>query len=208
MKGLTQKQRDMLDFIEKFSSREGMSPTVYEIADYFKIKTSTVFAHIKALSKKGFLSRSSKARSITLAARKKSAFNQPSVIAIPLLGRISAGLVDLVQLKEKDIYLDSAVFNCKGSEKIFALKVHGDSMKELGVLNGDIAIVLQNSNVKNGDIVAALIDGETTIKSFHRIDDMIELRPANPEYQSKLYPVQNLIVHGKVIGIMRQYNHE
>ena len=92
MKGLTEKQKNILEFIEDFSEKEGMAPTVYEIADHFDIKTSTVFAHIRALQRKNELTRSSKARSIALTRPKRQPKHMSYLLPIPLLGRINAGL--------------------------------------------------------------------------------------------------------------------
>ena len=92
MKTLTEKQKNILEFIEEFLDREGMAPTVYEIADNFNIKTSTVFAHLRALQRKKQLSRSSKARSISLMSRMRGARGVPhGALMIPLLGRVNAG---------------------------------------------------------------------------------------------------------------------
>ena len=87
MKGLTDKQKGMIEFIEEFMNTTGMAPTIYEIAEHFRIKTSTVFAHIRALQKKGFLSRSSKARSISLVRPRRKQRIPVGVQAIPVLGR-------------------------------------------------------------------------------------------------------------------------
>ena len=93
MKELTEKQKNMLDFIDDFLDREGMAPTVYEIADHFGIKTSTVFAHLKALQRKERISRSSKARSIAVKKRDyQKVMHMSFVLSIPLLGRINAGM--------------------------------------------------------------------------------------------------------------------
>ena len=90
MKGLTDKQQSVLDYIDNFTRQEGMAPTVYEIADNFGIKPATAFAHVRALQRKGYLSRSSKARSISLASSEKPQ-HISLTLSIPLLGRISAG---------------------------------------------------------------------------------------------------------------------
>ena len=92
MKGLTVKQQEILDFVDRFMRHEGMAPTVYEIADYFKIKSATAFAHLRALQRKGYVNRSSKARSLTLVRASDSPRHMSLTLSIPLLGRISAGL--------------------------------------------------------------------------------------------------------------------
>jgi repressor LexA len=106
MRGLTEKQREILDFIEDFSEMEGMAPTVYEIADQFDIKTSTVSAHLQALQKKDFLSRTNKARSLSINRRTPRKVRHMSfALPIPLLGRINAGaLVDNLEYKEGEVF--------------------------------------------------------------------------------------------------------
>ena len=207
MKGLTDKQRNLLDFIETFSSDEGMAPTVYEIADHFGIKTSTVFAHIQALQKKGFLTRSSKARSIALAKKvKKTKTSHAHIVEIPLIGRICAGMpADSPEYREGTVSCDSAFL--KGNiSKLFALKVNGESMREVGILDGDVVIVQQTHTIRRGDVVVAMVDNETTVKSYYPApDSRVELRPANMEFTSQFYPVENVSIQGKVVSLQRQY---
>lgn len=207
MKGLTDKQRKMLEFIGTFSEEEGMAPTVYEIADQFDIKTSTVFAHIQALQKKGFLTRSSKARSIALAKKvKTNKANRAHIVEIPLIGRICAGMpADSPEHREGTISCDSSFL--KGNiSKLFALKVNGESMREIGILDGDVVIVQQTHNIRRGDIVVAMVDNETTVKSYYPAPDArVELRPANQEFNSQFYPVENVSIQGRVVSLQRQY---
>lgn len=207
MKGLTDKQRKLLDFIETFSQTEGMAPTVYEIADQFGIKTSTVFAHIQALQKKGFLTRSSKARSISLSKKVKSnRVSKSQVVEVPLIGRICAGLpADSPEYREGTVTCDSSLL--KGNiSKLFALKVNGESMRDIGILDGDVVIVQQTHNIRRGDVVVALVENETTVKSYFPASDArIELRPANPEFKSQFYPLENVAIQGKVVSLQRQY---
>ena len=207
MKGLTDKQRNLLEFIETFTNDERMAPTVYEIADYFGIKTSTVFAHIQALQKKGFLTRSSKARSIALSRKVKTKKDSnTNIVEIPLIGRICAGMpADSPEHREGTVSCDSAFL--KGNiSKLFALKVNGESMREIGILDGDVVIVQQTHNIRRGDIVVAMVDNETTVKSYFPAPDArVELRPANLDFTSQFYPVENVSIQGKVVSLQRQY---
>ena len=209
MKGLTAKQRDFLNFIKRFSAEEGMAPTVYEIADEFGIKTSTVFAHLQALQKKGYLTRSSKARSIALSKNVVSIKDDPeggALVKIPLIGRVCAGLpADSPELQEGTVSCDPAFLNGDVS-RLFALKIAGESMRDLGILDGDVVIVRQTHNIRRGDIVVALVDNETTVKSFFPApDSKIELRPANADFKSQFYPVENVSIQGKIVSLQRQY---
>ena len=207
MKGLTDKQRGVLDFIERFHRREHMAPTVYEIAEEFNIKTSTVFAHIQALQKKGFITRSSKARSIAIAKEVQGKeFTNTRMIEIPILGRVTAGLpVESQEYNEGTIAYDASLLN-GNINKLFALKVHGESMRDLGILDGDTVIVQQTHNIRRSDIVVAIVDNETTVKSYYPAPNArVELRPANKDFKSMFFPVEKVQIQGKVVSLQRQY---
>ena len=209
MKDLTQKQKNILDYIDDFLDREGMAPTVYEIADHFGIKTSTVFAHLKALQRKEQLSRSSKARSIALKRRSQphQAAHMSFTLSIPLLGRINAGEpADSPALAEGEFVLAGALAELGGNHPLFALKVSGESMRDLGILDGDTVIVQSDSPVKSGDVVVALVNNETTVKSyFPQPDGSIELHPANRDFKVQRYPAEAVTLQGKVIALHRDY---
>jgi repressor LexA len=208
MIGLTKKQRRILDFIHRFALDEGMPPTVYEIADKFGIKTSTVHAHLVALQGKGAIERSSKARSIKVNVRLFPAQPKGEMLAIPLLGRISAGQPLLAQEnREGEIYFSPTMLH--GNivvNRLFALKVNGESMRDAGILDGDHIVVQQTHSLKEGDIVVALVDDETTVKSYFRTPDgKIELRPANPDFQSRFFTPGDVLIQGRVLGLQRSY---
>ncbi len=206
MRGLTDKQRGMLDFIEKFSDSKGMAPTVYEIADYFKIKTSTVFAHLQALQKKKFITRTSQARSIALFGKRKQHRHTSFILAVPLLGRISAGLpLDAPELKEGEVYCDSSMFKGEDTSRLFALRINGDSMKDLGILDGDYVIVRKTVMAQAGDIVVALARDESTVKSYFPKGDKVMLKPANTKFKIQTYNADEVQIQGKVIGLQRSF---
>ena len=208
MLGLTLKQKNILSFIEDFSCKEGMSPTVYEIADNFQIKTSTVFAHIKALQKKNFLSRSSKARSLTLlSSHTHKPLHMSFGLSIPLLGRVNAGAPsDNDEYVEGEVCCDPAMTGSAKTEDLFALKIQGESMRDIGMLEGDVIIVKKMTHARPGDIAVALVENETTVKSFFPMNDgTVELRPANADYHTQVYPEEKVSVQGIVIGLQRAY---
>ena len=210
MKTLTDKQKNILEFIEEFLDREGMAPTVYEIADHFGIKTSTVFAHLRALQRKKQLSRSSKARSISLANRSHGRARVPQgALLIPLLGRVNAGAPsESLEYKEGEVCVNSALVPDCPPEGLFALRVQGESMRDLGIFDGDVVVVAQTTaKPRSGDIVVALLQGgEVTIKSFFpKTQGRIELRPANPEYNVQTYPASEVTIQGRVIELQRRY---
>jgi len=204
MRGLTEKQQEMLDFIDHFSRSEGMAPTVYEIADHFKIKSATAFAHLRALQRKGYVTRSSKARSLTLL-RSDSPRHLSLTLSIPLLGRISAGVPLLAEEQvEATIKYDPALLpKGVGGHKLFALRVTGESMRDLGILDGDIVLAKQTPDVQIGDVVVALVEDETTVKSFYIRDGQVELRPANRDFNARTYPPDKVFVQGVVFALHR-----
>lgn len=208
MKDLTEKQRQVLNFIENFQEREGMAPTVYEISDHFGIKTSTAFAHLKALERKKELSRSSKARSISLANKKNNTLYLFSgALMIPLLGRVNAGMPsDNPEYREGEICIDSSMLGKNDAEKLFALRIQGESMRDLGMYEGDIIIVEQNAAVRPGDVVVALVNNEVTVKTYRPAPgNIIELHPANPDFQIQRYQASEVAIQGKVVLLQRQF---
>ena len=207
MKDLTEKQKKIIDFIDDFLDREGMAPTVYEIADYFNVKTSTVFAHLKALQRKNQLSRSSKARSITLRKRPQDKVRQMSFgLSIPLLGRINAGTpADSPAMSDGEFFLCGPLAEQAKTKTFFALRVNGESMRDLGILDGDIVIVDADAEAKAGDVVVALVENETTIKSFYPKDGVIELHPANDDFKVQVYPAEAVKIQGKVAALQRSF---
>ncbi|MBQ9368741.1 MAG: transcriptional repressor LexA [Victivallales bacterium] len=206
MKGLTDKQKEILDFVSEFSRREGMAPTIFEISERFKIKSATAFAHVRALQRKGFVNRSSKARSLTLSQEDKPR-HFSLTLSVPVLGRISAGAPLFSEEHiERRIQIDPKTLPSKiGGQKLFALQVQGESMRDLGILDGDLLIAKQTDEASIGDIVVAMIDGETTVKSLYLNNDQWELRPANKDYKSRFVPLDQLTIQGVIIGLQRTY---
>ena len=206
MKGLTEKQKEILDFIADFSRKEGMAPTIFEISERFKIKSATAFAHVRALQRKGFVNRSSKARSLTLSQGEKPR-HLSLTISVPVLGRISAGAPLLSEEHiERRIQIDPKILPSKvGGQKLFALQVQGESMRDLGILDGDLLIAKQAESASIGDIVVAMIDGETTVKSLYLNNDVWELRPANKDYKSRFVPLDKLVIQGVIIALQRTF---
>ena len=207
MKELTSKQKEILDYIESFGQENGMSPTVYEVADYFGIKSSTSFAHLKALQSKGYISRSSKARSMSVTHPTKVPKQLSLTLSVPVLGRISAGAPLLAEQNvEKVIQFDPSMLpgNAGGSE-LFALTVSGESMRDAGLLDGDTLIAEVKHNPKIGDIVVASVDGDTTVKYMYISNGQIELRPANDEFESRFFALDEVQIQGVIVGMQRCY---
>jgi repressor LexA len=151
MKGLTDKQQEMLDYIEEFMRREGMAPTVYEIADEFKIRSATAFAHLRALQRKGYVNRSSKARSLSIQGMARPGSGGAGLtLEVPVIGRVAAGVPLLAEEQVEDhIKFDPSLLpRGIGGHKIFALKVFGESMRDLGILDGDTIVAKQTDQAK------------------------------------------------------------
>jgi len=205
MKGLTDRQQETLDFIEDFTAREGMAPTIYEIAERFNIKSATSFAHVRALQRKGYLTRSSKARSMTVTNTTTRPRNLSFMLSIPLLGRISAGMPLMAEENvEREIQIDPASFQgLRADGRLFALLVNGESMRDAGILDGDSIIVKQQDNANAGDIVVAMVHGDTTVKQLFFTNGKIELRPCNDEFQTQFYEPAEVYIQGKVVALQR-----
>ena len=163
MKGLTQKQKNIIEFINEFMTTQEMAPTIYEIAEHFHIKTSTVFAHIRALQKKNYLTRSSKARSISLSHPKKRSRFPAGVQSIPFhcIGEASAA-----EPGDKTLVCDvTRLLDSPAKEDLYAVHVHGADLNASGIFDGDILIVKSNpATVSGEDIVVAEENGREILK--------------------------------------------
>lgn len=205
MKGLTAKQRDILVYIETFIGTEGMPPTVYEIADHFKIKTSTVFAHLRALQKKNCISRSSKARSIALTGAKRKIRPPAGLRAVPVHDERDDDPL-LRTDSRKELCCDSSLFektlhtDCRN---LYAFRVHGSGMKEFGILDGDIAIVKRHpESVKKGDILVTVENGEAALKSCAEVEnDRLSLIDASGKTEE--CSLKEIPLKGVVVGVQR-----
>ena len=201
MKGLTEKQKNMLEFMEDFMNTTGMAPTIYEIAEHFQIKTSTVFAHIRALQKKGQLTRSSKARSIRLNKPRKKGRMPSGTQAIPILSASGAA-------PTRDVICDAKVFRriAAGAKNLFAMHVNGGELKDQGILDGDIVIVKSHPvNVSSGDIVLTELNGRDVFRTCRtlpggRLEFGLE---KNGNFSVVPENSGNLPVKGVVIGLQR-----
>ncbi len=204
MKGLTARQQDVLDFIIEFSELEGMPPTIQEISEHFSVASTTAFSYVRNLQRKGYITRSSKARSLSVVNAKPARHFSMS-LSIPLLGRISAGAPLFAEEHiERHIRMDPSMLpRGIAGNKLFALQVQGDSMQDLGIHDGDILVAKQKQQVAIGNIVIALVDGETTVKSLYLSNGQWELRPANSAYQSLFLPLEQLQVQGIVVALQR-----
>ncbi len=209
MEDLTPRQAEVLEFIREFYREQGMPPTVRELGDHFGIASSSMFDHLSALQRKGFLKRGSrKSRHLELADGylPPEAFSIPDSLSIPIVGQVAAGSPILADENlEGRIRLDKD-FGKPG--EIFALRVRGESMINAHILDGDLVMVQPTSEVRNGDIIVALIGDEATVKRFFREKGTVRLQPENPAMEPIMVsPRDNEFrVLGKVTAVLRQCN--
>lgn len=199
MRGLTQRQEEIFNFILKSLREDGCIPTVREIAQAFGFaSTNAVHDHLTALAKKGYISRrTGTARNIEIA---PDYFNPER--GVPIVGRVAAG-TPIEALENLEGYLDLDAIYEPGIH--FALLVRGDSMEEAGILNGDFVIVRQQDEVETGQIGVAIVDGEATVKRFKWLPGGgLELIPENGKYRPfQVAPESDLRIGGKVVGLHR-----
>ncbi len=211
---LTDRQKDILSYIEQFRGENGYPPTLREIGKKFEIaSTFGVKRHLEALVKKGFIAIESNAsRGISfLRTEHESAFDKLNerdnlFRKIPIVGRVAAGSPILaIENIEGNLVVDPSFLNKSGD--YFALKVKGDSMIEAGIFDGDFVVVSSRNEAVNGDIVVAMVEDEVTVKTFENRSNKIWLIPQNKNY----HPIQvnsetNFSILGKVSGVIRLLN--
>lgn len=206
---LTDRQKDILGFIQEYVELNNFPPTYREIGQKFKIvSTFGVKRHIDALVKKGYLnSGNNLSRTLTLVVNNNPIKKvQTTILEIPVVGRVAAGQPILAEENiEGNFVIDK---NFLGSRtECFGLKVRGDSMINAGIMEGDLVIIQPQKEAVNGDIVVALIKDEATMKRFALIDGKIYLIPENDNYEPIIIDNQEeFSIVGKVIGVFRSYN--
>ena len=204
-KGLTNRQREILDFIINSIRDEGYPPTIAEICENFGISsTNGVNDHLVALERKGYIERSSKARGIRITEKAAPGLYQSEVGMLPLVGRVAAGEP---LLAEHNIESHVPVSSELARRDAYCLRISGDSMIEDGILDGDIIIVVRDRSVRQGDIVVALVEEEeATVKHYHRHGDDIELRPANAAMEPMHFHPRDVQLQGVVVALQRALN--
>jgi repressor LexA len=197
---LTERQRGVLDFIQSEQREKGITPSTREIQHHFGFASQTsVMQYIATLERKGFLDRHArKARALITPVQKVR------ITDVPIYGQIPAGMATLTeQTVEGHVSLDSRSVNASKNGKTFALRVRGDSMIDAHIVDGDIVILEDRKDVQNGDIVAALIDGETTLKRYVTEHGRPYLKAENPLYPN-LVPARELRIQGVMVSLVRK----
>ncbi|MGE3182038.1 MAG: transcriptional repressor LexA [Phycisphaerae bacterium] len=196
---ITPKQLRILTYIRDSRREHGFAPTMQELADEFQVSKVTVFEHVSALEKKGYLRRSPhKARSLQL--NDGIPFPDERSTILPLAGTIAAGYpIEAVEDSES-VDLEELFTSPNGN---FVLKVRGDSMIEDCICDGDYVVVEKRSNARNGETVVALLDdGEATLKRFYKEKGKYRLQPANEAYEPII--VDRVDIQGVVVGVLRR----
>jgi len=211
MKELTKRQQEILTFIEDYQWRNGYWPSIREIQDKFNFKsTNAVMGHLRALEKKNVLERiPGQARTFRINRPDSPDFNEipedaSEVVDIPVLGDIAAGYPDRVEpageIGRLQVDIQHAGFDNR--KRSFALQVRGDSMVDAEIYEGDM-VVVEPREARDGDIVAALIDGETTLKRFIQKSGEPPYLKAENKFYPELYPVNELSVQGVAKAVVR-----
>lgn len=214
MKELTKKQQKIINFIKTYIDKQHYPPSYDEIAQHFNIKKPSVFDHLNALVKKGYIKKLTyRARTLVIQEEKlntetpaqKIALGKQGFISIPILGKIAAGTPLLaVENLEGNLKVDRAIFKNTNS---FALRVAGDSMIDAGINDGDLVIINMQPVVETNEIAAVLIDDEVTLKYYDDNANIIRLIPANKKYKPIIIRrgSKEVRVLGKVAGLFRKF---
>jgi repressor LexA len=201
---LTDRQRQILDFIKAEMRRKGYPPTVRDIGQAVGLSSSsTVHSHLAALEAKGLIRRDpSKPRALEVLDedRDDRIAGTTGVVRLPVVGSVAAGMPMLAQENiEQTIPLPVDVVR---EDSTFVLRVKGDSMIDAGILDGDFVVVRQQATADNGDIVVALLEDEATVKRFFREADRVRLQPENPTMEP-IY-ARDVSIMGKVVAVFRR----
>jgi repressor LexA len=197
---LTRRQKDVLDFVSRHIDRHGVAPTIHEIGRHLKLSSpATVHKHLRKLEEKGAVRRlthQSRALAVVPAPEKAAG------VRIPLLGTVAAG-TPIEPLEVPGTI--SVPEEMLGRGETFALRVRGDSMIDDGIRDGDVVIVESRRDAPDGATVVAVVDGEATVKRFHRKRGRIHLVPANQRMEPIVARAEDVELRGVVVGLIRRY---
>ena len=200
---ITDKQREILEYIKEMILKKGYPPAVREICEAVHLKsTSSVHSHLESLEKNGYIRRDpTKPRTIEIL-DDDFALTRRELVNVPVIGTVAAGVPILAEQNIEDYLPSPAVILPK--KEVFMLKVKGNSMIEAGIYNGDKVIVAKQPNAENGDKVVALVDDSATVKTFYKENGHFRLQPEN----SSMDPIilDQVEILGKVIGLFRMMN--
>ena len=200
---ITDKQREILEYIKEMILKKGYPPAVREICEAVHLKsTSSVHSHLESLEKNGYIRRDpTKPRTIEIL-DDDFALTRRELVNVPVIGTVAAGVPILAEQNIED-YLPIPA-EILPNKEVFMLKVKGNSMIEAGIYNGDKVIVAKQPNAENGDKVVALVDDSANVKTFYKENGHFRLQPEN----SSMDPIilDQVEILGKVIGLFRMMN--
>jgi repressor LexA len=198
---LTTRQKQIYDFLVKSIREKGYAPSIPEIGARFKIaSTNGVSDHLKALERKGYIRRVGKRAIEVLTPLGKSLF--AATRQVPILGRVAAGKPLITEASVEGLMAVPAEM-ARG--ETFIVKVKGDSMIDAGILDGDYVIVRSQESAENGEIVCAMINGETTLKRFQKKGDVVTLKAENKNYSPLTIARGEFAIVGKMVGLIRKF---
>ncbi|HCD16385.1 MAG TPA: repressor LexA [Rhodobiaceae bacterium] len=220
---LTRKQFELLLFINERLKETGVSPSFDEMKEALNLKSkSGIHRLITALEERGFIKRlAHRARALdviklpdsmstSLAAPSRAATPPPPAanddrsVSVPVMGRIAAGTP--IEALQEEVNQISVPMEMMRSGEHYALEVHGDSMIDAGIFDGDTAIIQSGSTAENGEIIVALVEGhEATLKRLRRKGEMIALEAANASYETRIFKSDQIRVQGRLVGLIRKY---
>jgi repressor LexA len=198
---LTSRQQQVLEFIQEAQAASGVIPSTREIQSHFGFASQTAaLNHLKALERKGVIQRQAgKARAVSIV----SNLRREWIVDVPVYGQIAAGMAETVEQEEVGVVsVDTTTTGIGRNAEVFALKVRGDSMIDAQISDGDL-VILERREPRRGDIVAALIDGETTLKRLVYSEGRPYLKAENPRFPD-LIPVGELSVQGVMKALIRK----
>ncbi|HET6644373.1 MAG TPA: transcriptional repressor LexA [Fimbriimonadales bacterium] len=202
-KGLTQRQEAVLQFVLDYLQESGYPPSIREIGKHFQIDSLRgVTVHLDALARKGYIARGKTPRSIQITHPAYRPGN--NVKMVPLLGTIAAGTPILAEGNIEALMPVPAEM-VRNISSAFLLRVRGDSMNGEGILPRDLVVIRPQETANNGDLVAALIGDEATVKRIRYSPSGIRLMASNPNYEPILIKQENAKIIGKVVGLLRDY---
>ena len=219
---LTKKQFELLLFINERLKETGVSPSFDEMKEALNLKSkSGIHRLITALEERGFIKRlahraraldviklpDSMSTSLTAPSRTNTpppAANDDRSVSVPVMGRIAAGTP--IEALQEEINQISVPMEMMRSGEHYALEVHGDSMIDAGIFDGDTAIIQSGNTAENGEIIVALVEGhEATLKRLRRKGEMIALEAANASYETRIFRSDQIRVQGRLVGLIRKY---
>lgn len=205
MKYLTERQRDILQFIRDFQKQRGVAPTHREICDHFGFSSyGTVYKHLSLLQKKGLIRRDwNQKRGVEVVDENTPAERgDERSRELPLFGYIAAGQPIDVDVSNEMITVPERL---TGRGENYVLKVRGDSMIDDGILDGDFVIINRRERADNGEMVVASVNGEVTLKRLYREGERVRLQPANSMMGPIYAAAREVAVQGVVVGLMRRF---